>query len=181
MSNFPSNIVQAGKSFHIGLVFPEYCAMQSHLRIWKEIKKPEVDSYCIITTNHSGDSRKSILMFSTETNLVEFQNWWEAYSIRFSDCDIMNKIVPIIKEGAFISGYPIKEGDRGSSTAGRYDRDEIRANEWRWIVANTHGVVILVNNYWLFEDITEMTMFKLMGDTTTLAWGQSSDDGFPPF
>lgn len=150
-----------GKQFFIGQTFRAHGNLPFHLAVWKAINDPKSTKSAVIefivpdTDRYNSGDRMSVLMFSTQDDLDEFNVWWSSYTNRFKEVEMENAKYPTIVEGMHVDGYAYKHNLRSDSKAGFHD--------WVWMVSSTTGSVTHTTDYWLFEDKAEMLQFKLLG------------------
>jgi hypothetical protein len=107
--------------------------------------------------------KTNVLVFDSRKNRDDFNEWLASYTARFGSGDWKTQYLPSIQAGDRVTGFAMPSFDAvNKNNWSMYDgMHPSWLKEWAWIVANTHDKVLFVNEFWLFENESEMLMFKL--------------------
>lgn len=164
---FPTHLFKAGEPLYTGLVGANNENVHFYLNLWIACEKPEPSTYGIIETTSKLDfnsfttSSNLILLFADQQHADKFLDWHKRYAMRFGADTWHTKRFPTISAGMQIKGhaYPAAQDPKFSITIG--ETQSVEFEEWKWIVQRTYDKVLSVNGFWIFENETEMVMFKM--------------------
>lgn len=165
--------LNTGSSLFVGLRYDANSVVSNHIELWQSLQPVSTEKYSILKVQYEYNQAWTVLFFTNEQDMRDFETWWEIYTKRFHNDDYLTKSIPEPHDGQFISGYPISHRRRSD----RSRRNDMFNMEWQWIYKNTEHKVWWTSNFWIFENEAEMIMFKLSGDTTS----DSQDDDNLPF
>lgn len=131
-----------------------------HLEIWKTCSLIDIDDWNIISPSDGEEifyeKRSYFMIFSSRKNMNTFKKWWKSYKARFGNLSLDKSFFPTLPDGNF-NGYMVRTEDEIYSHT-----QEKCFKHWQWIVSNCRGKVFLIPNCgWIFQSVTEATVFKL--------------------
>jgi hypothetical protein len=135
-----------------------------HMSTWIRCCEPNMEDYGVIAdqgadTNYY--STNASLLIKEGPTYDQFKEWWDMYSAKFSEYEWRNSYFPYLKEGENINGYPIKNPYYGASLYGSHLPSNEEFDDWVWINKNTTERIWRLNDYWIFNDNSEMIQYKL--------------------
>lgn len=131
--------------------------VQFYLNLWVSCEHPDPLTYGVLLSNPTVNPSTFMpdcmlaLLFTEQEVQQKFLEWHNHYKARFGDKLWYTDYFPGLTAGARVDGFAFP--------AGAYLFDE-----WMWIITHTYQPVFKVNGFWIFQNESEMLMFKLRGE-----------------
>jgi hypothetical protein len=171
--DFPRELMESGAPLVPAVYITNAKAMMFHISVWTEICKPNKSDFGVIwdgefnkysATGGPSDEAEGVLMIKQGKTLDEFKVWWAEYINRFDGDNWKTEQLPSMKEGMEISGCPIKHNKKVSYNGKQIMASDELFDSWCWIVERTHQPVWFTEQFWFFNNTSEMLMYKLIDE-----------------
>lgn len=171
---FPTHLFTQGVPLFTGLVLRVSDVIHFVINMWITCEEPDLSTYGVLIAKGLGVNQATfephpdnlVLLFNSESARDQFTAWLGKYTARFSKDEWMKGYFPGMTVGHYMSGYTYPADTARANDVRRSNRlyhgiYEEWVREWQWIVNHTFSKVIHINGYWLFENESEMIMFKM--------------------
>jgi hypothetical protein len=176
---YPKHLLQEGTKVAVAMETPVSTTLMFHSSVWIETCNPNEDDYGLIweesvssisnlLQNHTpavNPKNTGVLLIREGKTLDEFNEWFMSYKTYFKGDIWRTQQLPTIREGEPIAGTPIAHGETVNVNAegGILATDKL-FDRWCWITQNTHEPVWFMPDFWLFNNSSEMLMYKLIDE-----------------
>jgi len=174
--DFPKELLISGVPLVPALYIDNACTMMFHISVWIEVCKPNTADFGVMwdgkATKYSSlsgalnttEEFEGVLMIKQGVTFDTFNVWWKEYTSRFDGDSWKFEQLPLVKEGKEISGCPIAHGEKVSYTGKQIMATDKLFDRWCWIVERTSQPVWFSNDFWFFNNTSEMLMYKLIDE-----------------
>jgi hypothetical protein len=145
----------------VDLKFPNTSVMAFHIGVWRLACPKATEALMLITRNNRADEHdlfeeEIILTFPTEEAKMASVEWWAEYQTRY---DVFGETaLPRFTPGKAATIHALSTKEDGN----KYHPDEWDLfHTWVWLVKNTSGKIWWTSELWFFEDLSELSFFKL--------------------